>query len=78
MLGHNGEVPGFTTEMWYLPADRGTVVAFFNSVTSCQTAPQTPAVLADSAFASLAQAAFGPALKRAGLTAPATCSVPGS
>ncbi len=78
MLGHNGQVPGFTTEMWYLPSDRGTVVAFFNSLSSCQTTPQTPAVLADSAFASLAQAAFGPALQRAGLAAPASCSVPGS
>jgi hypothetical protein len=39
MFGHNGEVPGYTAEMWYLPSIRGTVVALFNSITPCESTP---------------------------------------
>lgn len=79
MLGHNGRIPGYTAEMWYLPSARGTVVALFNSVTGCiegQAPFEIPGVLADGAFVSLAQAAFGPALQRTSLIPPMTCPTP--
>jgi D-alanyl-D-alanine carboxypeptidase len=78
MFGHNGEVPGYTTEMWYLPAVHGTVVAFFNSITPCAAPPGLPGLLSDATFASLAYAAFGGSLQLSGLAVPETCDRPQS
>jgi D-alanyl-D-alanine carboxypeptidase len=30
-IGHNGALPGFTTDAWYLPALQATIVAIANS-----------------------------------------------
>jgi D-alanyl-D-alanine carboxypeptidase len=30
-IGHNGGIPGFNTDMWYLPAAHATVVVIANS-----------------------------------------------
>jgi D-alanyl-D-alanine carboxypeptidase len=78
MLGHNGEVPGYTAEMWYLPSVKGTVVALFNNTTPCVQTPKVADILADTAWISLAQNAFGSSLQRFGLEAPYTCPVPGA
>jgi D-alanyl-D-alanine carboxypeptidase len=77
MLGHNGEVPGYTAEMWYLPSVNGTVVALFNNTTPCVQTPKVGDILADAAWVSLAQNAFGSSLQRFGVELPFTCTVPG-
>jgi D-alanyl-D-alanine carboxypeptidase len=78
MIGHNGQVPGFNAEMWYLPSIHGTVVALFNAITLCESTPKVTDILADAAFVSLAQTAFGDALHPFGPEAPNTCAAPGA
>jgi D-alanyl-D-alanine carboxypeptidase len=71
LLGHNGIVapPGYTSELWYLPRQRASVVVLLNSITPCTGSAE----LADATSASLAQLAFGPWLQRVGVP-PTTCS----
>jgi D-alanyl-D-alanine carboxypeptidase len=76
MFGHNGQVPGYNAEMWYLPAVNGTVVALFNAITPCESTPDVPGLLSDATFVSLADAAFGRSLEPAGLVTPETCDHP--
>ena len=82
MLGHNGEVPGYLTDMWYLPKVHGTVIVFLNSITPCGPLLSDPnlidGLLGDSSFASLAQVAFGGSLHRAGPQALNTCLTAGT
>jgi D-alanyl-D-alanine carboxypeptidase len=70
MLGHNGEVLGYTADMWYIPRRHATVVVLFNSVAPCEGG-----LVMDAAAVSLAEAAFGGALKTVPTT-PLTCPVP--
>jgi len=51
-LGHNGVAPGFTSEMWYLPAKKATIVVLLNAevVQNNQIQP-----VADEMFASFAR-----------------------
>jgi D-alanyl-D-alanine carboxypeptidase len=56
-MGHSGGIPGFNTEMWYLPAAHATVVVMANSFNdfgaqSVQLAP------ANSLFQRIVQIAF--------------------
>jgi D-alanyl-D-alanine carboxypeptidase len=76
MFGHNGQVPGYDAEMWYLPSVHGTVVALFNSITPCESTPKNLGILADAAYVSLAHAAFGSSLQPFGLETPETCVAP--
>jgi D-alanyl-D-alanine carboxypeptidase len=78
MLGHNGEVPGFLSEMWYLPRVHGTVVVFLNAITPCGPAlTDLSALLGDATSTSLAQVAFGGSLQRSGPQFLNTCLTAG-
>lgn len=76
LLGHNGIVapPGYTSELWYLPKRRATVIVLFNSFTPCQGGAE----LADATSSSLAQLAFGGSLQRVGVPASVCQSVTGA
>jgi D-alanyl-D-alanine carboxypeptidase len=77
MLGHNGQVPGYNAEMWYLPSVHGTVVELFNAITLCESTPKVTDILADTSFVSLAETAFGHAVHPYGLQTPFICAKPG-
>jgi D-alanyl-D-alanine carboxypeptidase len=81
MLGHNGEVPGFLSEMWYLPRVHGTVVVFLNSITPCGPILTDPylvdTLLGDVSSTTLAQVAFGGSLHRSGPQGLNTCFTAG-
>jgi CubicO group peptidase (beta-lactamase class C family) len=81
MLGHNGEVPGFLSDLWYLPRVHGTVIVLLNSITPCGILLSDPylitALLGDATSTSLAQVAFGGSLHRNGLQGQNTCETAG-
>ncbi|MFL5830066.1 MAG: serine hydrolase domain-containing protein [Solirubrobacteraceae bacterium] len=78
MLGHNGEVPGYLSEMWYLPRVHGTVVVFLNTITPCGPAlTDLSGLLGDATSTSLAQVAFGGSLQRSGPQLLNTCVTAG-
>jgi D-alanyl-D-alanine carboxypeptidase len=73
LIGHNGaySVPGFTTELWYLPQRRASVIVLLNSITTCSVG-----FLSNVTAASLAELAFANSLQRLPLPpsfSPAIC-----
>jgi D-alanyl-D-alanine carboxypeptidase len=63
--GHNGEAPGFTAELWYLPAQKTTIIVLLNAVVVDTQGATLP--LADEMFASIA-----------GIVSPQSISTPSS
>lgn len=58
MLGHNGALNpfGYTTDLWYLPRARASVIVLLNSIVPCAAGTS----LSDALAATLADVAFGP------------------
>jgi D-alanyl-D-alanine carboxypeptidase len=54
-IGHNGGLPGFTTDAWYLPALQATIVVIANSDAVGKTQEQALADPADQLFTRLAK-----------------------
>src|SRR5205085_12316835 len=54
-IGHNGGLPGFNTDMWYLPATHATVVVIANSYSEAGRASVAPA---DDLFGQTVKIAF--------------------
>jgi D-alanyl-D-alanine carboxypeptidase len=78
MLGHNGEVPGYLSELWYLPRVHGSVVVLLNSIDFCgPTLTAITGLLGDASSTSLAQVAYGRALQRSGPQLLNTCLTAG-
>jgi D-alanyl-D-alanine carboxypeptidase len=54
-IGHNGGLPGFNTNMYYLPATHATVVVIANSFSEAGRASVSPA---DDLFQQIVKIAF--------------------
>jgi D-alanyl-D-alanine carboxypeptidase len=54
-IGHNGGLPGFNTDMYYLPATHATVVVIANSFSEAGRASVSPA---DDLFQQIVKIAF--------------------
>ena len=76
LLGHNGaySVPGYTSDLWYLPRRRASVIVLLNSLTVCSVG-----FLSDATAMALAEVAFASSLQRLPLPSadsPSVCPSP--
>jgi D-alanyl-D-alanine carboxypeptidase len=59
MLGHNGQVFGYTADLWYIPRRHAPIVVLFNGMAPCVAEPATDAIavsLADAAVSRVLKA----------------------